>query len=269
MSDNVAQFVLWLSPVAFELFWAFRLWRAGLVRRYRALFTYLLLASAFTVTSYVLYLSEGLGERLLGHGYEWFWIVVRPIVWVLFFLVVYECYGRMVEDYRAVKRVGQLVMYGAVASVAAVVAYLLIANPYLATERNELLRLWLVQEQSVYLCVAACVFALLAFRRFFRLHVLKNVRVVFAVFGLYFAGTAGLLTLRGVLGGSYSTTVDMGVFGLYLLCMAVGAFQFSVAGETQAADPRLASAAAYTETLRFAQQRLDSVNLQLTRTLTK
>ena len=268
MSENATQFVLWLSPVAFELFWAYRLWKAGLVQRYRALFSYLLLASAFTVTSYVLYVSEGLGERLLGHGYEWFWIVVRPVVWVLFFLVVYECYSRMVEDYRAVKRVGQLVMYGAVGSVAAVVAYLLVANPYLATERSELARLWLVQEQSVYLCVAACVFALLVFRRFFELNVLKNVRLIFVVFGLYFAGTAGLLVLRSLLGAAYASALDMSVFSLYLLCMAVGAFQFSPAGETQAVDPRIASPA-YTQTLRFAQARLDSVNLQLTRTLTK
>jgi len=42
----------------------------------------------------------------------------------------------------------------------------------------------------------------------------------------------------------------------------------SVAGEKQAVDPRIASPA-YTQTLRFAQERLDSVNLQLTRTLTK
>jgi hypothetical protein len=265
MSENLLQLLLWLSPVALELFWAYRLWDAGLVKRYKALFAYLILGAAFTVASYVLYVSEG----LFGHSYEWFWIIVRPLVWVLFFLVVYECYGRMVEGYGAVKRLGQLVMYGAIGSVAAVIAYLLIANPYLSTERNELRRLWLVQEQSVYLSVAACIFALLVFQRFFELNVLKNVRLVFSVFGLYFAGTAALLMLRSLLGAGFGSTLDISVWALYLLCMAVGAFQFSQAGETIAVDPRLAGSESYTRTLRFAQERLDSVNLQLMRTLTK
>lgn len=251
-----------LAPVALNAWWSWRLWRAGLVRRYPFLFTYLLVTAGFVLGAPLAYMA---GSDI----YTWFWVICRPLTWLLFFLLILECYTLMVESYAAVRRIGQLVIYGALGGVGLVVAYLLIADPYGLSEPRQFLRMILVGEQGVYLAVAACALVLLGVQRFFRLQVRKNVRVVFATFGVYFSGAAALIVLRSMMGAEWNPVMNLGIGVLYAVCVGAGVWRFSPAGEAEEVDPRIESSAEYLQTLAFARQRLEQVNMELTKALAK
>ena len=249
--------------LATQMLWLARIFQGSLSRQYPALFGYLVLGC--------IALPTGVFLRDLGgvDAYKWYTAVSRPLVWALFFAVLYECYARMVAGYAGVKRIGKLVMYGAFGSVFALAALLVLADPYAATHANYWYKATLIHEQSVYLAAAFCVFALLLFRRFFRLPVVKNVRVVFGAFGFYFAGMAALIVMRSYVGQELNNVLNLGGLFLSTACPAVGALLFSRAGEEIAADARIGAAAANANEVRDAMGRLDHVNAQLLRALAK
>ena len=254
---------LFLSAIlATQLVWAARMLRGSLFRRYPALFRYLTLVTVLSLAAMLVRGFAGIREYYL------FFVFSRPVVWALFFTVLYECYGRMVADYSAVKRIGQLVMYGAFGSVAVVGALLVATDPYSVLEHQYWVKTSLLQEQSVYLAAAICVGMLLVFRRFFRLPTARNVRVIFGVFGFYFLGMAMLIVVRSYGGGELTHVLDMGGMSLSAICPAIGALMFSHAGEEIESDAR-ANAAFNRSEVRKAMGRLGHVNTQLMRAIAK
>ena len=263
MSFESIKPILVVVFLATQMLWLARIFRGSLSRQYPALFGYLVLGCIALPTG-VLLRDVG-GVEL----YKWYHAVSRPLAWALFFAILYECYGRMVADYAGVKRIGKLVMYGAFGSVFALAALLVVTDPYAATHANYWYKATLIHEQSVYLAAALCVFVLLLFRRFFRLPIAKNVRVVFGVFGFYFAGMAALIVLRSYVGQELNNVLNLGGLLLSTACPAVGALLFSRAGEETATDARLDMAATRASEIKDAMGRLDHVNDQLMRALAK
>jgi hypothetical protein len=188
-------------------------------------------------------------------------------MWLLFFAVLFECYSRMVDSYDGVRRIGQLVMYGGAGSVAAVLGLILWTNPYVNPE-TFWHRVMLVEEQSVYLGTAICIFLLVLLRRFFHLPIPRNVQAVFGAFGFYFSGMAALIVIRSYWGQDLTSLLDAGGTALYAICLLSGAWFFRSAGEAREADPRL-SEQGRKEVLTTASARLEHVNLQLLRALAK
>lgn len=226
---------LWLGAQLLATIWAFRIWRLKLVRRYPVLFTYLALVAPTQFFGYLLYSSGGGGSQ--PKAYDLFWVISTPCDWVLWFGVTFEVYGHMLEKYAGVRKLGKIVLYGGLGSVALIVAVLIYSDPYKIPDLNRWKSLWLKQEQGVDLAIAALVFVLLLFKRTFKLTVPKNVQLVFATFGLYFAGMAALLVVRTYVGPGFRPVRDLMGMILYAACLAVGGVLFSRAGEAEAASP--------------------------------
>ncbi len=250
---------LWLGAQLLATIWAIRIWRLGLIRRYSILFTYLALVAPIQFVGYFLYSSSvSVGGQ---KAYNVFWVVFTPLHWVLWFGVTFEVYGHMLENYAGIRKLGRIVLYAALAGAALVVATLLYADPYRIPDLNRWKSFWLKQEQGVSLGIAGLVFVLLLFKRTFRLAVCRNVQLVFATFGLYFAGIAALLVVRTYVGPDFRHLRDIISLVLYASCLAVGGGLFSGTGEAQKpplddGDPRPAMASRAAEQLQSFNDRL-------------
>jgi hypothetical protein len=254
---------LWLGAQLLATIWAVRIWRLSLVRRYPVLFTYLVLVAPIQFVGFFLYFS-GLS---IWHqkAYNLFWVVFTPCHWVLWFGVVFEVYGHMLEKYAGVRKLGKIVFYGGLAGVALIVAALLYSDPYKIPDLNRWKSFWLKQEQGVCLAIAALVFILLLFKKMFRLTVSKNVQLVFATFGLYFAGIAALVVVRSYVGPHFRPVRDLMSMILYAVCLALGGAFFSRAGEAEAEGP--GNNALAPERAARAAEQLQTFNDRLVRVL--
>ena len=247
--------------------WLMRLVNLRLHRRYVALTSYLVLSFGLAVTGLLLSTSHmKLWDR---PAYLWFFLASRPIIWLLFFAVLFECYSRLVEGYEGVRRLGRLVLIGAAGSVVLLMAVIALVNPYDRPEANLWSRVILIQEQSVYFATSIAVAGLLAMRRFFELSVVRNVRIVFTAFGAYFSGMVALIVLRSLGGAELAALVDVGGNCLYVVCLATGAYWFSASGEHEVEDPRVAERAEHAAALRAAYGRLEHLDGELLRTLAR
>lgn len=223
--------LLWLGVPVLATIWAVKLWRLKLVRRYPILFSYLALIAPLQFGGFYLYSS---GVTVWNQkAYNLFWVIITPLYWALWFGVTFEVYGHMLEKYAGVRKLGRMVLYGGLGVVAAVVAALIYSDPYQIPDLNRWKSLWLKQEQGVCLAIAALVFLLLLFKRMFGLTVPRNVQLVFATFGLYFAGIAALMVIRTYMGPGFRPFRDLMGLILDATCLAVGAALFSRAGEAE------------------------------------
>jgi hypothetical protein len=251
----------WLASLVLQAIWAFRIYRAGQARTYPATFTYLI----FSTVAGLITLLASTSELLMLIGY----VVARPLIWILLFAVVHEMFQVLAQQYEGLRRIGQLVLYGAVGSLALFLALVLLGSPYSAPEMNRYYRLWLIQEQSVYLATAIGVMAVVTVARFFALPMSRNLRTMLGTLGVYFVGMGGMIVLRSYLGSSWNHVLDLSGLGLYCLCLAIGTALYSRKGDQVAEDPRLAQRAEHLRALSAASNRLEEVNLQLVRVLAK
>ncbi len=266
LSKDLIQFG-WLLTLALQGAWAARIWFAGHASRYPAFFAYL---SFRTVSGTLLFFAGSLklavgafSVSLYGH------FAVRTITWILFFFVVHELYQALAIRYVGLRRVGRLVLYGALGSVVAFLTLVTLVEPYSAHELSQLYRLWLIHEQSVYLAVALGVMSIILVARFFSLPMSRNLRTILGTLGIYIIGMGAMIVLRSFLGSNWNHVLDAGGLGLYCVCLAIGTFAYSAAGESVEADPRLTHSKEHLETLGVATRRLEEVNLQLVRVLAK
>jgi hypothetical protein len=227
--------LVWSAKWILASIWALRIWRLKLVHRYPVLFTYLVLFTVFDLLGSWLY---GSGLRVGGQkAYNVFWVLFTPLCWLLWFAIVFEVYGHMLERYAGVRKLGRIVLLGSLASLGILVGVLLYLNPYRFADLNQWKLLWLKQEQGVYMGIAALVFILLGFKRVFSLTISRNVQLIFSTFGVYFAFSACLMVIRTYVGPGFRSTRDIISMLLYVACLAIGGILFSRAGEAQAGPP--------------------------------
>lgn len=256
---------LYLANCLLALFWAVRIWRLRLVRRYPILFAYLVVATAFDLIGQWLY---GSALRIWGQkAYNLYWVLTTPLFWALWFGIVFEVYGHMIEHYAGVRKLSRIVLYGVLGGTALAVLLLFYVNPYSIPDLNRWKSMWLKQEQGVYLAMAALVFALVMFKRVFGLSVPRNVQLIFTTFGLYFAGFAALMVIRTFIGPEFRPIRDLLSMLLYAACLGGGAFLFSRGGEGATMAESLAGRRPNPEMAARAAQQLQSFNERLVRVL--
>jgi hypothetical protein len=226
------RFVLWVALPGLCALWAFRLWRLGLATRYPLLTAYLAGEILLDISGYLIVRFVGPGSQLYGY----FWPASRLLTSTLFFLVLLEVYRHLVEGYAGLQKLGQLVLYAAVALAGAIVLGSTFLDP--SADLQSLWGFWAAEERSVYLALTAVSLVLLAFAVFFQLALSRNVVILFAVFNLMFIGQALLWTLQNFLanlakshGADYSAIRPLAGACWYVLCVLGGTILFSAAGE--------------------------------------
>ncbi|MBI1353207.1 MAG: hypothetical protein GC160_02595 [Acidobacteria bacterium] len=259
----------WPLSIALLGLWAVQIIRFRLAKRYSALLAYLVTAFLLGGGGYIA--ERFLDARWLGHSfYFWYWAASQPVLWLLLFAVVFECFSRMTESYQGLRRLGRLVVLGLAGGVVTVIGLVVILDPF----ENPNPRFWnsvlLIQQQSVYFATAGSVMLLLAIRRFFNIPVARNLRTTMGVLGVYFISVAAMTAIRSYVGyvsRELDIAVDVAGLVIYCACVLFGAAVFSRGGEDVASDPRISADSA--DALRSASGRLQEVNAHLLKAVAK
>lgn len=260
--------LIFLAGLAVQSAWAVRLWSMCLTGRYKGLAAYLVVTTIWGVVASLF--RHKIPQAVIDapgvwSQFAWFYVVTRPVIWVLFFVVLYECYERMVSQYPGVRRAGQLTLYAAIAGAVALIVGLTITNPEQAGSTRYWYRMIVTHDESVYLAAASAVLLLVLFRRFFSLPLPGNVGVIFGVFGAYFVGSAAICVAENwTLSDGFTAGLGIAGSALYLSCLVFGLVRFSPAKEVSRDDTRAAVGAVLA---RSAGYRLDRINDQLVRAL--
>ena len=217
----------WAAACFLQAGWAVRLWRLGLVRHYPALATFLVFATGSSLVSYFLFVYAELRPL-----YGWFFVTSQPVTWALYLCVVMEVFNRAVAGCGGLQKLSRLATYGIAVGVGVLVLGIVILDSTGNLPVSRLIGPWNRAERGIYLGLTIFCLALAAFIAYFPLSVPKNVRVVFAVFGLYFAGQVGLDALHAQLGRSFNEVRDSITFFFFIPCLLGGLLAFSKAGET-------------------------------------
>ncbi len=262
MMDLLLQ-ATWPLSLAFAGFWAFRLWRTGLFRRYPWLFTFLTVESTQGVVSMFLYYS---GVKFGGRSaYQIWWPVTQPFLWILVFGVIFEIFDRLLDGYRGLQKLGRIVVYGTLGVVGGFVILTLILDAFAVADGNLWKGFWLRQEQSVILFTAGSLFLLFLFQKFFHATANHNIRLLFVIFGLHYALEAILVVLRNHIGREFRDVRDLVATSVYAACLAIGWLRFSADEEARAGSAGLGNRTRdeLSGIARAAAKRMKSMNEQL------
>jgi hypothetical protein len=164
-------------------------------------------------------------------AYGWFWVVSQPLLWTFSFCLIVEMYNHMIAEFAGLRRLGQLMMYGASVAAALLLLTMIFADTSLATWR----RFWIHQEGSFYVALTTLCLLLISFAVFFHLSVPRNVRVLFAAFGISFATQAFMRMLGSQLGDDFTQLRDFVIPLISVACLATGVLLFSRKGEADSA----------------------------------
>ena len=192
---------------------------------------------------------------------------MQPVIWILFFAVFAHLFIRMMADYPALQRSGRLFLYCAFGVILVFSTLVPMLAPLGAAESGPITRRLLQAEKSIYLATTALVFLLFVFRRFFYLRVVRNVDTAFVACGLYFCGVATLLVVRGHVGPSFVTTLEIGGAVWASVCLGLGTYLFKASNERV---PQFAfTPQARQEMLQAANDRIEAINGQMARALAR
>ncbi len=228
---------IWPLSVILAGLWALRLWRTGLFRRYRWLFTYLALVCGDGMIGLFFYYSHyKIGGR---PAYSLWWPLLQPIHWLLTFGVVFEIFDRLLQGFRGLQKLGRMVVYGSLGLIGGIVVVSLAVNAFTVVDLDRWKVFWLKQEQSIALILAGSLFLLFLFQKVFPTVANPNVRLLFVVFGLTFAVQAILSVVRNYLGPEFRNARDVTEATAYAACLLLGWLRFSPQGEV---SPAAASA---------------------------
>lgn len=199
----------------------------GLATRYPLLSAFLIGETLLAVCGYAVYRFSGERSQI----YVMFWPLSRVISSTLSFLVLLQVYQHLVERYDGLRKLGQMALHVSMGIASAIVLGSIVLGP--TTDWRSLPGFWIVEERGVYLALTAIALLLLGFALFFRLVPTRNVLVLFAVFGVLFAGQASLWILRDFWGWDFRSFRVLGSSLLYFCCFLCGTVLFSRAGESQ------------------------------------
>ncbi len=211
-----------------QVTWALKLWRLRLSHTYRVLFVYLLTTAVMTalgLSLYLLFVEEP--SRVTASLYGWYWVAYQPLSWTLFFCLVVELFRNVLSGFKGLQRLGELAMYIALAGAGAVFLAMIFLDLTIDTWRQ----FWLSRAGSVYFALTLICFLLVSFAAFFRLPASRNVKVVFATFGLVFVVEASLFLLPAVWAGLEADETRLITSLVHVTCVAFGTFAFTSAGE--------------------------------------
>jgi hypothetical protein len=195
--------MVWVATCVLQVVWLVRLARLKLAKKYAALSSYLLVATALSIAAYVclqLLPSWTANDSSILPAYKfygWLWVVSQPLMWTLSFCIIVEVYNRILEDFKGLQRLGYFAMYAALGGVGCIYLAMIFLDASAAWWRG----FWIVQERAVYVGLTVLSLLLLSFAWFFNLRVPRNARVVFGAFGFVFAIQAGFVVLLLASGG--------------------------------------------------------------------
>lgn len=230
--------LLWYCGIALDGILAARLLALGFVGRYPVLFAY---SCVSVVRGCALaFLRQG-GKELRGL-YGPAYLGSQVAIWSLYFLLIIELYSLMLAEFPGVRRLGRIILFSALATVAMVFCALMLVDQQAGFDYYPLISFLALQQRSVFLSLSALTLILLVFVIHFQISITRNVRILCAGFGGYFLANSLMFTLRRYFGESLDPVRNLvGSFAYLVALMGVALF-FSKAGEMESRPIRIYAA---------------------------
>lgn len=168
-----------------------RLLHAGLHRRYRAFFLFLILFAMQLLTFGFLDPS--------GKAYQQVWVITEPIQWLFYAWVVLELYSLVLQDYQGLNTVGRWSLIAAV-SVALLASGFSLLVPAHATRQSHLMAYYYMAERAVYFSLSVFLMTILTLLMWFPIRLNRNTMVHSVVFSVYFISNTAIFLLLSTRG---------------------------------------------------------------------
>lgn len=230
----------------------------GLVRPYRAFFSYLVLIvlrNAFT-----------LPLDVSGPAYRIIWKVTQPLVWVLYTIIVLELCSLIFKEYRGIQVLGRRVVYGCL--VLSVLVSMLILTPIWRNSGEPILSTprFLMVERGIDSALVLLLLLLLVFLALLPIPLSRNVVIHSVLYAAFFmASSLGIFIVNMT---SFETGRIIGtcLMGVSSLCLIAWITLLSREGESKLAAFRKPLPTAYEQML---VDQLSSINATLLRASAK
>src|SRR5450755_1308644 len=187
----MARIIDWLI-VAGTAILSVRLLAAGLHRRYRIFWLYLIFATLHLGVRGTLKQGSDLYQKI--------WVLTEPLEWFFYVLVVLEIYALVLQDYRGLATVGRwaLIVAMVVALLASAISLMV---PSQSTPQGHLMLYYYVAERAVYFSLVVFLISILGFLMQYPITLSRNIMVHSIVFSVYFLANTVLysfLSMRGL-----------------------------------------------------------------------
>jgi len=195
-----------------------RLYTSSLARKYRYFFAYLVFSIFQSGVSLTLDVRSPLYLKL--------WILMEPVLWAFYVLVVLELYSLVLERYKGLYTLVSWTLYASIAIALMRSAASLFHQLGTSSTRQKsfLLPYYFAIERGVVFSLLVFLFLILVVLTRFPVHLSRNVVVHCIVYSTFFLSNTLGLFLRSVLGltvSSWLSAVQLGITALSVLVWAV------------------------------------------------
>lgn len=198
----------------------------GLYRRYRALFAYLIFRFIYTASLLFVFVNSRTA------GYQRFWILTEPIIWLFYVLVVIELYSLVLERHRGLYTLGRWVLYCGL-SVSVLISGLALL-PQLTggtVQRSRLLPYYYAVERGIDFSLFLFLILILLWLTRYPVPLSRNVVVHSLAYSILFlSNTAGVL-VRTIFGREVNPYLDRFVLGIGAACILIWLLFLTPKGE--------------------------------------
>ena len=217
MGLPVPQQILMYGVDVLQAVLAVRLCQLGLRQRYPILFAYLVF-SLFRAAALSYFLHYG--TRLFGlNGYALAYVLMRPLLWVFWFLLILELYNSALEPFAGVRVLGQVLLWSALVTVVVGNCVLILLDQPAGFDPYPVLAGLALGERSVFLALSILVLLLVFLAAHYRLPLRRNVLVLCLFFSAYFVSNALLFALRRYFGSDFVATRNLWHSAFHLLSL--------------------------------------------------
>jgi hypothetical protein len=206
-----------------------RLFAAGLHRRYRVFFYYLIFETLHLGVLAALGVTSG--------AYQKVWVLTEPIDWLFYVVVVLEVYALVLEDYRGLSTVGRWFLIGAVL-LALLASGISLMAPSRYNRQGLLMTYYFVAERAVYLSLLIFLISILIFLMQYPVTLSRNIIVHSMVFSIYFLGNTVIYQLLSMRGYESIPAVTYALVAISLAAIGAWLVLMSRAGEVRKASLR-------------------------------
>jgi hypothetical protein len=203
---------------------ALRLYTAGLARKYKIFFAFIIFHALCVPLSLVLNQESD--------AYFWFWVCTQPIALILYIWVVTELIELVLARHRGFFTAGRWAMYaGVTVSVIVSLATLLPKMTPEAPQGTKVLWYCFAAERAVDFSLAIFLVLMVALLNFYAVPLSRNVLVHAVVFTMFFISSSLWTILRNVFGLRYQDSVNTALTAITFACVLAWLFFLSPQGE--------------------------------------
>jgi hypothetical protein len=219
-----AAYVLGVSEAVATGLLAVRLYSAGLARKYKLFFAF--------VVFHTLLVPVALLLDPQSETYYWYWVWTQPVALLLYICVVTELIRLVLARHRGFYTAGRWAMYGGITlSVIISSATLLLRTKPEEMQASRRLLYCFAAERAVDFSLAIFLVLMVVLLNFYAVPLSRNVIVHAVLYTIYFISSSLWTIWRDVFGLKYSEPVDMALTAVQVACILSWIFLLSPKGE--------------------------------------